>query len=214
MIGTVHTIEQTLDLKLFNHSSDISVIGIDEAGRGPLAGTVVAAAVILPRVFQIEGLTDSKKLSEKKRNTLYQQITQHCRWSVGEASSIEIDELNILKATMLAMKRAVINLEKRHLANNESTNYRVLVDGNCCPDIPNCKSIIKGDLTVPVISAASIIAKVSRDRQMQDLDSSYPEYGFAKHKGYGTKEHLLALSRYGALKGVHRYSFAPVRDIN
>ena len=210
----MHTIEQTLDLKLFNYYPDISVIGIDEAGRGPLAGTVVAAAVILPSGFQIEGLTDSKKLSVKKRNALYQQITQHCHWSVGEASSIEIDELNILKATMLAMKRAVINLEKGHLANKESTNYRVLVDGNCCPDIPNCKSIIKGDLTVPVISAASIIAKVSRDRQMQDLDIRYPEYGFAKHKGYGTKEHLLALSRHGALEGVHRYSFAPVRDIN
>ena len=210
----MHTIEQTLDLKLFNHSSDLSVIGIDEAGRGPLAGTVVAAAVILPRVFQIEGLTDSKKLSEKKRNALYQQITQHCRWSVGEASSIEIDELNILRATMLAMKRAVIKLEKDHLANYDPINYRVLVDGNCCPDIPNCKSIIKGDLTVPVISAASIIAKVSRDRQMQDLDSRYPQYGFAKHKGYGTKAHLLALSKYGAVEGVHRYSFAPVRDIN
>ena len=203
-----------MDLKPFNHSSDLSVIGIDEAGRGPLAGTVVAAAVILPSGFQKEGLTDSKKLSEKKRNALYQQITQHCCWSVGEASSIEIDELNILRATMLAMKRAVIKLEKDHLANYDPINYRVLVDGNCCPDIPNCKSIIKGDLTVPVISAASIIAKVSRDRQMQDLDSRYPQYGFAKHKGYGTKAHLLALSKYGAVEGVHRYSFAPVRDIN
>ena len=203
-----------MDLKLFNHSSDLSVIGIDEAGRGPLAGSVVAAAVILPSNFQIEGLTDSKKLSEKKRNALYQQITQHCCWSVGEASSVEIDELNILRATMIAMKRAVIKLEKDHLANYDPINYRVLVDGNCCPDIPNCKSIIKGDLTVPVISAASIIAKVSRDRQMQDLDSRYPQYGFAKHKGYGTKAHLLALSKYGAVDGVHRYSFAPVRDIN
>ena len=210
----MHTIEQTLDLKLFNYSSDLSVIGIDEAGRGPLAGSVVAAAVILPSSFQIEGLTDSKKLSEKKRNALYQQITQHCCWSVGEASSVEIDELNILKATMLAMKRAVINLDKDNLVNYKSTNYRVLVDGNCCPDVPNCKPIIKGDLTVPVISAASIIAKVSRDRQMQDLDSRYPQYGFAKHKGYGTKAHLLALSKYGAVEGVHRYSFAPVRDIN
>ncbi len=203
-----------MDLKLFNHSSDLSVIGIDEAGRGPLAGSVVAAAVILPSDFQIEGLTDSKKLSEKKRNALYQQITQHCCWSVGEASSVEIDELNILRATIIAMKRAVIKLEKDHLANYDPINYRVLVDGNCCPDIPNCKSIIKGDLTVPVISAASIIAKVSRDRQMQDLDSRYPQYGFAKHKGYGTKAHLLALSKYGAVEGVHRYSFAPVRDIN
>ncbi len=210
----VHTIEQTLDLKHFNHSSDLSVIGSDEAGRGPLAGTVVAAAVILPSGLQIEGLTDSKKLSEKKRNVLYQQITQHCCWSVGEASSIEIDKLNILQATMLAMKRAVINLEKDCLVNYESKNSRVLVDGNCCPDVPNCKSIIKGDMIIPVISAASIIAKVSRDRKMQDLDSRHPEYGFANHKGYGTKEHLLALSRYGALQGIHRYSFAPVRDIN
>ena len=203
-----------MDLKLFNYSSELSLIGVDEAGRGPLAGAVVAAAVILPGRFQIEGLTDSKKLSEKKRNALYQQITEHCHWSVGEASSIEIDELNILQATMLAMRRAIINLEKDYLPHYESTNYRVLVDGNCCPDVPNCKPIIKGDLTVPVISAASIIAKVSRDRQMQDLDTRYPEYGFAKHKGYGTKEHLLALSKYGALEGVHRYSFAPVRDIN
>ena len=203
-----------MDLRLFNYSSELNIIGVDEAGRGPLAGAVVAAAVILPGRFQIEGLTDSKKLSEKKRNALYQQITEHCHWSVGEASSIEIDELNILQATMLAMRRAIINLEKDYLAHYESTSYKVLVDGNCCPDVPNCKPIIKGDLTVPVISAASIIAKVSRDRQMQDFDTRYPEYGFAKHKGYGTKEHLLALSRYGALKGVHRYSFAPVRGIN
>jgi|TARA_B100000315_G_scaffold35956_1_gene30653 ribonuclease HII len=203
-----------LDLRLFNYSSELNIIGVDEAGRGPLAGAVVAAAVILPGRFQIEGLTDSKKLSEKKRNALYQQITEHCHWSVGEASSIEIDELNILQATMLAMRRAIINLEKDYLAHYESTSYKVLVDGNCCPDVPNCKPIIKGDLTVPVISAASIIAKVSRDRQMQDFDTRYPEYGFAKHKGYGTKEHLLALSKYGALEGVHRYSFAPVRDIN
>ncbi|MDP7554230.1 MAG: ribonuclease HII [Candidatus Thioglobus sp.] len=203
-----------MDLRLFNYSSELNIIGVDEAGRGPLAGAVVAAAVILPGRFQIEGLTDSKKLSEKKRNALYQQITEHCHWSVGEASSIEIDELNILQATMLAMRRAIINLEKDYLAHYESTSYKVLVDGNCCPDVPNCKPIIKGDLTVPVISAASIIAKVSRDRQMQDFDTRYPEYGFAKHKGYGTKEHLLALSKYGALEGVHRYSFAPVRDIN
>ena len=203
-----------MDLRLFNYSSETNIIGVDEAGRGPLAGAVVAAAVILPGRFQIEGLTDSKKLSEKKRNALYQQITEHCHWSVGEASSIEIDELNILQATMLAMRRAIINLEKDYLAHYESTSYKVLVDGNCCPDVPNCKPIIKGDLTVPVISAASIIAKVSRDRQMQDFDTRYPEYGFAKHKGYGTKEHLLALSKYGALEGVHRYSFAPVRDIN
>ena len=203
-----------MDLKLFNHSSDISVIGVDEAGRGPLAGAVVAAAVILSGRFHIEGLIDSKKLSAKKRNVLYQQITEHCHWAVGEASSSEIDELNILQATMLAMRRAIINLEKDYLVHYESINYRVLVDGNCCPDVPNCKPIIKGDLTVPVISAASVIAKVSRDRQMKDIDKKYPEYGFLKHKGYGTKEHLLALSNYGPIKGVHRKSFAPIRKLS
>ena len=179
------------------------IVGVDEAGRGPLVGSVVAGAVILPNDFNLPELTDSKKLSEKKRETLYQLITDQCRWAVGESTPQEIDEINILQATMLAMRRAVENL---------NTKYdQVLVDGNRCPKVDNCKAIIKGDLTEPVISAASIIAKVTRDRQMIDLDMQYPEYGFAKHKGYGTKVHLEALAEFGAIKHQHRYSFAPLR---
>jgi len=181
----------------------VIIVGVDEAGRGPLVGSVVAGAVILPNDFNLPELTDSKKLSEKKRETLYQLITDQCRWAVGESTPQEIDEINILQATMLAMRRAVENL---------NTKYdQVLVDGNRCPKVDNCKAIIKGDLTEPVISAASIIAKVTRDRQMIDLDMQYPEYGFAKHKGYGTKVHLEALAEFGAIKHQHRYSFAPLR---
>ena len=179
------------------------IVGVDEAGRGPLAGSVVAGAVILPNNFDLPGLTDSKKLTEKKRETLYQLITNQCQWAVGESTPQEIDRINILQATMLAMRRAVENL---------NTKYdQVLVDGNRCPEINNCKAIIKGDLTEPVISAASIVAKVTRDWQMIDLDMQYPEYGFAKHKGYGTKLHLEALAEFGAIKHQHRYSFAPLR---
>ena len=181
------------------------IVGVDEAGRGPLVGSVVAGAVILPNDFDLPELTDSKKLSEKKRETLYALITQQCQWAVGESSPQEIDEINILQATMLAMKRAVENLNIKY--------DQVLVDGNRCPELENCQSIIKGDLTEPVISAASIIAKVTRDRQMVALDEQYPEYGFAKHKGYGTKVHLQALSEFGAIKHQHRYSFAPVKRV-
>ena len=181
------------------------IVGVDEAGRGPLVGSVVAGAVILPNDFDLPELTDSKKLSEKKRNTLYALITQQCQWAVGESSPQEIDEINILQATMLAMKRAVENLNIKY--------DQVLVDGNRCPELENCQSIIKGDLTEPVISAASIIAKVTRDRQMFALDEQYPEYGFAKHKGYGTKVHLQALAEFGAIKHQHRYSFAPVKRV-
>ena len=180
----------TLVLKQFNHSSDLSIIGIDEAGRGSLVGNVVAAAVILPTKFQLSGLTDSKKLSKKKREVLYSQITEQCYWSVAEASSIEIDKINILKATMLAMKRAINKLQGELLRSGEESIFKVLVDGNRSPDVPNCLAIVKGDLIEPVISAASIIAKVVRDRQMKELDSKYPQYGFAQHKGYGTREHL------------------------
>ena len=182
------------------------VVGLDEAGRGPLVGSVVAGAVILPKSFDLPELTDSKKLSEKKRDKLYDLITQQCLWAVGEASPEEIDEINILQATMLAMKRAVENLKFQY--------DRVLVDGNRCPDLDNCTAIVKGDLTEPVISAASIVAKVTRDRQMIELDQHYPEYGFAKHKGYGTKAHLEALKTYGAIKGQHRFSFAPIRRLS
>jgi len=179
------------------------IIGVDEAGRGPLVGSVVAGAVILPNDFDLPELTDSKKLSEKKRDTLYTLITQQCQWAVGESSPQEIDEINILQATMLAMQRAVENLNIKY--------DQVLVDGNRCPELENCTAIIKGDLSEPVISAASIIAKVTRDRQMIELDKQYPEYGFAQHKGYGTKVHLEALKTYGAIKQQHRFSFAPIR---
>ena len=203
----------TLVLKQFNHRSDFRIIGVDEAGRGSLAGNVVAATVILPTKFQLSGLTDSKKLSEKKREVLYSQITEQCYWSVAEASSIEIDKIDILKATMLAMKRAINKLKGELLRSGEEIIFKVLVDGNRSPDVPNCLAIVKGDLIEPVISAASIIAKVVRDRQMKELDSKYPQYGFAQHKGYGTTEHLMALSKYGPIAGIHRYTFAPIKNL-
>ena len=192
-------------------SSDLITIGVDEAGRGPLVGSVIAAAVVLPPDFHISGLTDSKKLSEKKRESLYQQITEQCDWSVGEVSSIEIDQINILQATMLAMKRAIIDLQEEYPKHKRQTIFNVMVDGNICPDVPNCIAIVKGDLSEPTISAASIIAKVTRDRQMRELDSQYPQYGFAQHKGYGTRKHLLALSKYGPIQGIHRHTFGPIK---
>ena len=187
------------------------VIGVDEAGRGPLVGSVVAAAVAFPPDFRIDGLTDSKKLSEKKREALYNQITSECYWSFAQSNSNEIDQINILEATMLAMKKAVEQLML--LIEGDSQTIRVLVDGNRCPDLENCRAIIKGDLTEPVISAASIIAKVTRDRQMIALDQEYPEYGFAKHKGYGTRAHLEALANFGPIQGQHRFTFAPVKKL-
>ena len=187
------------------------VIGVDEAGRGPLVGSVVAAAVAFPPDFRIDGLTDSKKLSEKKREALYNQITRECYWSFAQSNSNEIDQINILEATMLAMKKAVEQLML--LLEDNSQTISVLVDGNRCPDIENCRAIIKGDLTEPVISAASIIAKVIRDRQMIALDQEYPEYGFAKHKGYGTRAHLEALANFGPIQGQHRFTFAPVKKL-
>ena len=200
-------------LKQFKDSSDLITIGVDEVGRGPLVGSVVAAAVILPPDFHLYGLTDSKKLSEKKRDSLYQQITNQCDWSVAEASSIEIDKINILEATMLAMKRAINKLQDELLRSGEESIFKVLVDGNRSPDVPNCLAIVRGDLIEPVISAASIIAKVVRDRQMKELDSKYPQYGFAQHKGYGTTAHLMALSKYGPIEGIHRYTFAPIKNL-
>ncbi len=206
--------EQTLASKQLNHSSDLRIVGVDEAGRGPLAGSVVAAAVILPPDFHLYGLTDSKKLSAKKRDSLYQQITEKCDWSMAEASSIEIDQINILQATMLAMKRAIIDLQEKYSKCRGKTIFNVMVDGNHCPDVPNCIAIIKGDLSEPAISAASIIAKVTRDRQMRELDTQYPQYGFAQHKGYGTRKHLLALSKYGPIQGIHRHTFSPIKEFS
>lgn len=178
------------------------VVGVDEVGRGCLVGSVVAAAVVLPEGFCLPELTDSKKLSTKKREELFTIITKECLWEIGEVKPKIIDEINILQATMLAMKIAV---EKLNL------NYdKVLVDGNRCPDLPKCQWIIKGDLTEPCISAASIVAKVWRDQQMIELGKKHPQYGFEKHKGYGTAQHLLALEKYGIIFE-HRKSFAPIK---
>lgn len=178
--------------------------GVDEAGRGPLAGPVVAAAVILDPRQPIEGLADSKVLSASRRERLAELIYARALCcSVAEASAQEIDELNILGATMLAMRRAVEGLRLRPA--------RVLVDGNRVPTLAvPVEAIVKGDTKVPAISAASILAKVHRDRLCQALDAEYPGYGFAVHKGYPTAEHLRALREQGAC-AAHRRSFAPVR---
>lgn len=182
------------------------IAGVDEVGRGPLAGAVVAAAVILDPENPIEGLTDSKKLTEKRRNALALEICEKAiSWSLGRAEVEEIDELNILWASMLAMKRAVEGLDV------EPTFVKI--DGNRCPDLPYpMEAIVKGDLTEAEISAASIIAKVSRDAEMVDMDEMYPGYGFAKHKGYPTKQHQEALREQGACP-IHRLSFKPVQRI-
>lgn len=179
------------------------IAGVDEAGRGPLAGPVVAAAVILDPRNPIEGLTDSKKISEKKRERLFDEIVEKAlAYSIERADVEEIDALNILHATMLAMKRAVESLA--------TVPQEVIIDGNRCPDlsIPS-RAIIKGDLTEPAISAASILAKVSRDREMLYYDTIYPGYGLAGHKGYPTKAHCAALAALGVTP-IHRKSFGPV----
>jgi ribonuclease HII len=183
------------------------VAGVDEAGRGPLAGSVVAAAVILDAGHPITGLTDSKKLSSTRRESLEIEIKQYAMaWSVAEASHDEVDEINVLQASLLAMKRALLNLDLEP--------GLVLVDGNRLPGLHNfrMRAIIKGDLYEPCISAASILAKQYRDRQMLELDRLYPEYRFAQHKGYPTALHRQLLERHG-VSPVHRRSFKPVRDL-
>lgn len=181
------------------------IAGVDEVGRGPLVGAVVTAAVILDPANPITGLADSKKLSEKRRLALYDEIKEKAlAWSLGRAEPEEIDQLNILHATMLAMQRAVAGL---HI----QPDY-VLIDGNRCPALPMpSRAVVKGDSLVAEISAASIIAKVSRDREMADLDRLFPEYGFAQHKGYPTALHMEKLTQHGATPH-HRRSFAPVRN--
>ncbi|WP_265693534.1 ribonuclease HII [Providencia rustigianii] len=180
------------------------IAGVDEVGRGPLVGAVVTAAVILDPNNPIEGLADSKKLTEKKREKLFDEIKEKALcWCIGRAEPNEIDELNILHATMLAMQRAVTGLS--------ITPEFVLVDGNRCPKLSMpSQSVVKGDSLVQEISAASILAKVVRDREMVELDKVFPEYGFAKHKGYPTAYHLEKLAQFGATE-FHRKSFAPVR---
>ncbi len=180
------------------------ICGVDEAGRGPLAGAVYAAAVILDPSRPIDGLADSKVLSEKKRARLALEIQARAlAWGVARAEVEEIDRINILQASLLAMKRAVELLL--------FTPTLVLVDGPHCPPLDMLvQAIVKGDSKVPAISAASILAKVARDTDMLLLDAAYPQYGFARHKGYPTKEHLENLERFG-VSAVHRRSYAPVR---
>ena len=182
------------------------VCGVDEAGRGPLCGTVVAAAVILDPARPIAGLNDSKKLSAKRRERLAEEIrAKALAWAVAEASVEEIDRLNILHASMLAMTRAVEALSLQPDI--------VKVDGNRCPDVSlPCEAIVGGDALVMEISAASILAKTVRDASMVELDRAYPAYGFARHKGYPVPEHLAALRAHGVL-ACHRKSFGPVREL-
>jgi len=182
------------------------VAGTDEAGRGPLAGSVVAAAVILDPSNPIDGLNDSKKLSAKKREALYIEIkSKALAWCIAEATAAEIDDINILWASMLAMKRAVEGLS--------ITPEHVLVDGNRCPDLDvPATAIVGGDGIEACIGAASILAKVERDQQMVDLHEVFPQYGFDRHKGYPTKAHMEALAEHGVTPE-HRASFAPVRRL-
>lgn len=187
-----------------NMRSTLLICGVDEAGRGPLAGAVFAAAVILDESRPIHGLADSKKLSEKRREELAAKI-KACSlgWAIARADAEEIDSINILQASLLAMRRAVENLSP---APSEA-----LIDGLHCPKllIP-CRAIVRGDSSVAEISAASILAKTARDAEMLQLHLEYPQYGFDRHKGYPTAMHLETLRRYGACK-VHRRSFAPVK---
>ena len=188
----------------------IWICGVDEAGRGPLVGAVVAGAVVLDPQNPIEGLQDSKKLTPAKREFLYEQIMSKAKaWGVGEASPAEIDEINILQATMLAMRRAIEDLTTRLGAWPD----KALIDGNRCPELPiDAEAIVKGDAKEPAISAASIVAKVTRDRQMMSLHEQHPQYGFTQHMGYPTEAHFAALKQYGACDQ-HRRSFSPVRKV-
>jgi ribonuclease HII len=190
----------------FNFGEHSLCAGVDEVGRGPLVGDVVAAAVILDPNQPIEGLMDSKKLSEKRRESLSIEIKEKALcWSLAVATPQEIDQLNILHATLLAMKRAVMGL-------SQAPNH-VYVDGNRCPEIPySVEAVVKGDSKIAAISAASIIAKVYRDHQMLELDAQFPQYQFAKHKGYPTPAHLQLLKEHGVLPE-YRRSFAPVRRL-
>lgn len=185
---------------------DFKIAGVDEAGRGPLAGPVVAAAVILDPSRPIDGLDDSKKLSESKRDGLCRIIKEvSLSWAVAEASVEEIDELNILQATLLAMQRAINGLSVRP--------DEVLVDGNQLPDLSvPAQAIVKGDSKVKAISAASILAKVERDKIMYDYHKKYPDFSFHLHKAYGTKQHLTEIEQFGYLS-VHRRSFNPVKTM-
>ena len=190
------------------YSNNIKYIGgVDEVGRGPLIGPVVAACVVLPESFKLEGLTDSKKLSEKKRNSFYEYIQEHAlAYAIGSVSPEEIDEINIYEASRKAMLIAIEEVRKKLPLEH------VLIDAMPIElDIPTT-SIIKGDAKSISIAAASVIAKVTRDKMMYDLDLKYPEYGFASHKGYSTKKHVEAINKYGLIDG-YRKTYGPVKKI-
>ncbi|MCI9685018.1 ribonuclease HII [Vibrio parahaemolyticus] len=205
MVAKAKTTKAKVELPPFEYPQGYQLIaGVDEVGRGPLVGDVVTAAVILDPNNPIEGLNDSKKLSEKKRLALLPEIKEKAlAWAVGHCSPEEIDELNILQATMVAMQRAIAGLKVQP--------DLVLIDGNRCPELPmDSHAVVKGDLRVAEISAASIIAKVVRDQEMEELDKQYPQFGFAKHKGYPTKAHFEAIEQHGVISE-HRKSFKPVK---
>ncbi|HJV82682.1 ribonuclease HII [Noviherbaspirillum sp.] len=195
----------TSSLPLFDYADEL-ICGVDEAGRGPLAGAVFAAAVILDPAKPIAGLRDSKKLTEARRDSLAEQIKADAlAWSIAQCSESEIDKLNILQASMLAMRRAIEGL---HVIPTLA-----LIDGNRCPVMPiRSEAIVKGDDKVPAISAASILAKTARDAALMALHIEYPQYGFDQHKGYPTPMHLERLRMHG-VSPVHRKSYAPVREL-
>ena len=189
----------------FDQDYETPIIGVDEVGRGPLAGPVISAAIILNKEKIPEGINDSKKLSKKKREVINEELISQHSFAIGIASVEEIDKINILQASLLAMKRAVLNLNIKP--------QTILVDGNKLPDLEyNMYPIIKGDSKSISIAAASIIAKVYRDKLMQDLSLQYPGYYWEKNSGYGTKQHLLALNNLGVTP-IHRKSFAPIYNI-
>jgi len=193
--------------ELFNEGYNV-VCGVDEVGRGPLVGPVVTACVVLPKDFVLEGLTDSKKLTEKKRDKYYDYIIDNCvAYAVGECSPEEIDKYNILEATKIAMKRAIDKV------NEQVKIDYVLIDGNMKFNFDyKYKSIVKGDYKSISIAAASVVAKVTRDRMLIELDEKYPQYGFKNHKGYPTKAHLEAINKYGLIDG-YRKSYGPVQEV-
>jgi len=190
------------------------ICGVDEAGRGPLAGAVYASAVILNPTYVIDGLADSKKITEKKRDALAAEIKHHAlAWAIATSSVEEIDSINILQASLLAMKRAIEAMQIQFADVLNGQLIHVQVDGNKCPKIDlSCEAIVKGDSKVQAISAASILAKTARDAELYALDKQYPMYGFAKHKGYPTKAHIALLQTHG-VSPVHRRSYAPVRKL-
>ncbi len=189
----------------FDQDYETPIIGVDEVGRGPLAGPVISAAIILNKEKIPEGINDSKKLSKKKREVINEELISQHSFAIGIASVEEIDKINILQASLLAMKRAVLNLNIKP--------QTILVDGNKLPDLEyNMYPIIKGDSKSISIAAASIIAKVYRDKLMQDLSLQYPGYYWEKNSGYGTKQHLLALNNLGVTP-IHRKSFAPIYNM-